>query len=74
MRPLEEACPDENQLVAYLAGVCGAEVRARIRAHLDACEPCRDLAASLSLPHAELESLFRVLGSQLDVSLSGALR
>lgn len=41
------ACPDEQELAAYLDNRLSPEARARFKAHLDRCPSCREAVAEL---------------------------
>jgi len=41
-------CPDDNELTEFVAGVLGDASIARLEAHIDACEACRETLAALA--------------------------
>ncbi|MFO7595242.1 MAG: zf-HC2 domain-containing protein [Desulfocurvibacter africanus] len=43
----QAACPDEQDLAAYLDGRLSPEERDRFKAHLDQCAACREAVAEL---------------------------
>ncbi len=45
-------CPDDNQLAEFAAGALAPNARAGVRAHLDQCRGCSDVAAVLARGNA----------------------
>jgi hypothetical protein len=64
--PVAEACADDNQLAALLAGRLRPEARAALYRHVDHCEPCRRLlAAAAASVHVSLDATISALPAGL---------